>query len=190
MESSDTTPRTPGAIGGQASWRPNIRSTPLSGSFEGVLGFSGTAVNKPAADTAADANAASGQVNTWRDRNDGNAAGGIVPSTGGGSGWGKGRWRAAAQEREAADRETTEKRPALAALIKENSADDPQPSISTTVIPPGTPIEQRNQQIGGQDSAAQSPMPSVPAPPPSSFDIDPRNVSWFYTDPSGQQQGK
>ena len=97
----EASPRVPAAIGGQNSWRANPRSAPSSGTFEGVLGFSGTAINKPSAENVVDGAAASPAVTQWRERNDS----GILPSTGGGPGWGKGRWRAAAQEREAADRE-------------------------------------------------------------------------------------
>lgn len=106
----EASPRAPAAIGGQNSWRANTRSAPSSGTFEGVLGFSGTAINKASAENAPDAATASPAASHWRERNDsGNAASGILPSTGGGSGWGKGRWRAAAQEREAADRETVDR---------------------------------------------------------------------------------
>lgn len=104
---AEASPRIPAAIGGQTSWRANNRSATSSGTFEGVLGFSGTAVNKPPAEAVADGSTPASQ---WRDRNDSGTGGnGIQPSTGGGSGWGKGRWRAAAQEREAADRETVDR---------------------------------------------------------------------------------
>ncbi|KAJ9106225.1 hypothetical protein QFC21_001369 [Naganishia friedmannii] len=186
----EASPRLSAAIGGQGSWRPNIRMTPATGSFEGVLGFSGTSANKPQGDiAAAEANAAPA-ANTWRERTDkGNSS--IVPSAGGGptSTWGKGRWRAAALEREATDRDAPEKRPALAALIKEDAAENPQHSESMVVIPPGTPVEQRDQQAGFENSPAQGSIGQSALSSASPAGIDPRSVKWFYTDPSGQQQG-
>ncbi|KAJ9105142.1 hypothetical protein QFC19_003600 [Naganishia cerealis] len=186
----DASPRPPAAaIGGQGSWRPNIRSTPSAGSFEGVLGFSGTTVNKPQGEATTEGTTAPSAANGWRDRNDG-SNNGAVPSPSGGPSWGKGRWRAAALEREATDRDTSEKRPALAALVKGNSAENPQPSESTVVIPPATPVEQRDQQVSYEDISAQAgTAPSVPAPAAPSGEADPRSIKWFYTDPSGQQQG-
>ncbi|KAJ9124188.1 hypothetical protein QFC22_000985 [Naganishia vaughanmartiniae] len=187
----EASPRLSAAIGGQGSWRPNIRSTPAAGSFEGVLGFSGTSTNKPQGDiAAAEANAAPSAANGWRDRTDG-SSNGIVPSAGGGpaSTWGKGRWRAAALEREATDRDTPEKRPALAALIKEDAAGNPQHSESMVVMPPGTPVEQRDQQAGFADSPAQAGTGQSASSPATPSGGDPRSIKWFYTDPSGQQQG-
>jgi hypothetical protein len=209
----EASPRLSAAIGGQGSWRPNIRATPAAGSFEGVLGFSGTSANKAQGDAAAEANAAPSAANGWRERTDG-SNNGIVPSAGGGptSTWGKGRWRAAALEREATDRDAPEKvsyffsrlsstlalinvaqsqRPALAALIKEDAAENPQHSESMVVIPPGTPVEQRDQQAGFEDSPAQvGTGQSASSPAAPSGGVDPRSIKWFYTDPSGQQQGE
>jgi hypothetical protein len=88
-------------------------------------------------------------------------------------------------------------RPNLAPLGDRD--EDPKPTESTAVIPPATPVDERDHQLDEHNSANVEQFVSSVVDEPHERQIeqvsqpaeaDPETIEWFYRDPSGLEQGK
>ncbi len=116
-------------------------------------------------------------------------AAGVMPLSGGGSGWSKGggRWRQAAQADQTPGATTPDPGHLSEGANGQSAETATQAAASVAAGPTGTPVEERMEQLC-VDGESQN-RNGTPDQKHAAQSIDPETVQWFYTDPQGLQQG-